>query len=106
MKNIALSQKIKELRMMTGSSQEELAIVTQLSLRTIQRIENGETRVRETDLVALHGVAVDDGRTTVVRSTVGKGSLCSRKEFLRDRAAFREHSKNSAHYVSVKKCIG
>ena len=38
--------KIKSLRMGTGMSQEELAEKTGLSLRTIQRIENGETRAR------------------------------------------------------------
>jgi transcriptional regulator with XRE-family HTH domain len=46
MKNLILAQKIKELRLSAGSSQEELAGKTQLSLRTIQRIENGETQPR------------------------------------------------------------
>ena len=35
--------RIKSLRVQVGFSQEELANKTQLSLRTIQRIENGET---------------------------------------------------------------
>jgi transcriptional regulator with XRE-family HTH domain len=38
--------KIKSLRIAAGMSQEELAERTGLSLRTIQRIENGETRPR------------------------------------------------------------
>lgn len=41
-----LSQKIKQLRSTKGFSQELLAEKSQLSLRTIQRIENGETGVR------------------------------------------------------------
>jgi transcriptional regulator with XRE-family HTH domain len=41
-KNI-LAVKIKEFRMAKGYSQEYLAELSQLSLRTIQRIENGET---------------------------------------------------------------
>lgn len=46
MKNVNLGQKIKELRTRQGLSQEQLAEQTQLSLRTIQRIENGETDAR------------------------------------------------------------
>lgn len=46
MKNLDLGKKIKELRFRKGFSQEELADLTQLSLRTIQRIENGETEAR------------------------------------------------------------
>lgn len=44
--NFKLSKKIKELRTMLGFSQEELANHSNLSLRTIQRIENGETEPR------------------------------------------------------------
>ncbi|MEN8248580.1 MAG: helix-turn-helix domain-containing protein [Bacteroidota bacterium] len=43
MKNEELSKKIKELRHRKGYSQDELAEKSGLSLRTIQRIENGET---------------------------------------------------------------
>ena len=43
MKNKNLAKKIKELRKRKGFSQEELAENSGLSLRTIQRIENGET---------------------------------------------------------------
>ena len=46
MKNNNLAQKIKALRNRKGFSQEELSTKTGLSLRTIQRIENGETEPR------------------------------------------------------------
>lgn len=41
-----LAQKIKELRNKNGYSQEDVSEKTGLSLRTIQRIENGETEPR------------------------------------------------------------
>ncbi len=44
--NLELAKKIKELRTKKGFSQEELANLTNLSLRTIQRIEGGETEPR------------------------------------------------------------
>ena len=46
MKNKELSGKIKNLRNRKGFSQEELSEKAGLSLRTIQRIENGETEPR------------------------------------------------------------
>ena len=46
MKNIELAQRIKTLRNRKGYSQEELSEKTGLSLRTVQRIENGETEPR------------------------------------------------------------
>ena len=46
MKNKELAQKIKALRNRKGFSQEELSEKAGLSLRTIQRIENGETEPR------------------------------------------------------------
>ena len=46
MKNTELAKKIKELRSRKGMSQEELAESSGLNLRTIQRIENGETEAR------------------------------------------------------------
>ena len=46
MKNFDLAKKIKELRSRKGYSQDDLAEYSQLSLRTIQRIENGETEPR------------------------------------------------------------
>ena len=42
MDNFDLTKKVKELRTRRGLSQEQLADLTYLSLRTIQRIENGE----------------------------------------------------------------
>lgn len=46
MKNAELARKIKELRSRKGFSQDELATAAQLNLRTIQRIESGETEPR------------------------------------------------------------
>ena len=43
MKNKDLAKRVKELRKRKGFSQEELTENSGLSLRTIQRIENGET---------------------------------------------------------------
>jgi transcriptional regulator with XRE-family HTH domain len=53
MKNLELSKKIKELRTRKGLSQEELSEDSGLSLRTIQRIENGETEPRGDSLKKL-----------------------------------------------------
>ncbi len=46
MENMYSEHNIKELRQRKGFSQEELAELTGLNLRTIQRIENGETDPR------------------------------------------------------------
>jgi len=46
MKNSDLGKKVKDLRSRKGLSQEQLAELAQLSLRTVQRIENGETEAR------------------------------------------------------------
>ncbi|MAQ76099.1 MAG: DNA-binding protein [Aquimarina sp.] len=46
MKSNNLAKKIKELRIRQGFSQETLAYETNLGLRTIQRIENGESEPR------------------------------------------------------------
>lgn len=43
MENLELQKRVKDLRIKQGLSQEELADKTGLSLRTIQRIENGES---------------------------------------------------------------
>ena len=43
MDNLELSKKVKQIRSKLGLSQEQLAFKAELSLRTIQRIENGET---------------------------------------------------------------
>jgi uncharacterized Tic20 family protein len=53
MKNKELAQKVKTLRNRKGLSQEELSDKTGLSLRTIQRIENGETEPRGDSLKRL-----------------------------------------------------
>ena len=46
MRNIELSEKVKELRVKKGMSQELLAEESGLSLRTIQRIESGQSEPR------------------------------------------------------------
>ena len=46
MKNINLAKKIKELRTRIGFSQDELAETAKINLRTVQRIESGETEPR------------------------------------------------------------
>ncbi|MDN3580522.1 helix-turn-helix domain-containing protein [Mucilaginibacter flavus] len=46
MKTFNLGKKIKELRTRKGLSQDELAEQAQVSLRTVQRIENNETEAR------------------------------------------------------------
>ena len=43
MENQNLAKKVKELRKRKSLSQEELAKNAGLSLRTVQRVENGET---------------------------------------------------------------
>ena len=42
MANTELSKKIKELRLKRGMSQDQLADITGLSLRTVQRVESGQ----------------------------------------------------------------
>jgi len=46
MKNFELSLRIREIRKAKGMTQEDLAESSRVSLRTIQRIENGETETR------------------------------------------------------------
>ncbi len=46
MKNIDLAKKIKELRTRKGLSQDQLAEIAEINLRTVQRIESGETEPR------------------------------------------------------------
>lgn len=53
MKNTDLAKKIKELRTKKGYSQEQLANLTSVSLRTIQRIEKGETEPRGDTIIRL-----------------------------------------------------
>ncbi|MES2653768.1 MAG: helix-turn-helix domain-containing protein [Bacteroidota bacterium] len=54
--NLELAKKIKELRLKNMLTQEELANQTNLSLRTIQRIESGETEPRGDTLKRLANV--------------------------------------------------
>jgi uncharacterized Tic20 family protein/DNA-binding transcriptional regulator YiaG len=63
MSKTELSKRVKELRTRKGLSQEQLAEISGLSLRTIQRIENGETEPRGETLKRLMNaleVAPDD----------------------------------------------
>jgi transcriptional regulator with XRE-family HTH domain len=53
MRDKELAKRIKELRNRKGFSQEELSEKSGLSLRTIQRIENGETEPRGDSLKRL-----------------------------------------------------
>ena len=48
-----ISEKIKTLRIARGLSQAEMAAQTALSLRTIQRIENGNTEARGDSLIRI-----------------------------------------------------
>ena len=78
MKNKELAKKIKTLRNRKGFSQEELSEKTGLSLRTIQRIENGETEPRGDSLKRL-AAAFDVSSDEIVDWTVqeDKGFLAS-----------------------------
>lgn len=74
MKNKELAQKIKTLRNRKGFSQEELSEKTGLSLRTIQRIENGETEPRGDSLKRLAyslDVSPDEISDWVVKEDTG-----------------------------------
>jgi transcriptional regulator with XRE-family HTH domain len=53
-----LSEQLKKMRIDKGFSQEELSEVSNLSLRTIQRLENGESSPRE-DTIHLLTKALD-----------------------------------------------
>lgn len=78
MKNKELAQRIKNLRTRNGISQEELSEKTGLSLRTIQRIENGETEPRGHSLQRL-AFAFDVSPDEIVDWTIqeDKGFLSS-----------------------------
>ena len=71
MKNKELAQRIKELRTRKGFSQEELSEKTGLSLRTVQRIENGETEPRGDSLKRL-AMAFDVSPDEIIDWTVQK----------------------------------
>ena len=51
-----IAKRIKELRVNKGYSQEELARQTQLNIRTIQRVENGNTEPRGDTLIRLANI--------------------------------------------------
>ena len=53
MKNKDLAKRVKELRKRSGMSQELLAECSGLSLRTVQRIENGETQPTGDSIIKL-----------------------------------------------------
>jgi transcriptional regulator with XRE-family HTH domain len=53
MENFDLAKRVKDLRTRKGLSQEQLADISGLSLRTIQRIENGKTLPRGDSLKRL-----------------------------------------------------
>lgn len=55
-----LSQKLKELRLIKGFSQEELSERSGISIRTIQRIEKGDSEPRGTTLQLLCGALGQD----------------------------------------------
>ncbi len=78
MKNKELARRIKDLRNRRGFSQEELSETTGLSLRTIQRIENGETEPRGDSLKRLAS-AFDVSADEIIDWTVqeDKGFLTS-----------------------------
>ena len=78
MKNKELAQRIKELRTRKGYSQEELSEKAGLSLRTVQRIENGETEPRGDSLKRL-AMAFDVSPDEIIDWTVqeDKGFLIS-----------------------------
>ncbi|MEJ2052285.1 MAG: helix-turn-helix domain-containing protein [Calditrichaceae bacterium] len=53
MKNIIIGKRVKELRMLNGLSQENLAEKSNLNLRTIQRVESGSTIPRGDTLLRI-----------------------------------------------------
>lgn len=62
MNNIAMNNKVKILRLQRAWSQDQLAQLSSLSIRTIQRIENGETPSLETlsALASVFNVSVSE----------------------------------------------
>ena len=71
MKNKELAKRIKALRNRKGYSQEELSEKSGLSLRTIQRIENGETEPRGDSLKRI-AVAFEVSSDEILDWTVQK----------------------------------
>ena len=68
MENEKLAQGVKELRKVKGFSQEELAKNSGLSLRTIQRLENGETEPSGETLKRISTVFLKCGKKRIMYS--------------------------------------
>lgn len=84
MKNEDISTKIKTLRLTKGYSQDYLATQTQLSLRTIQRIESGETEPRGDTLQRL-AACLDVTVAQLVNLPVTVGEHAAASELPEDR---------------------
>lgn len=72
-----IAEKLKELRLLKGFSQEHLASVAQLNLRTVQRIESGQTEPRGDSLNRLAfalGISIEDLTSTNIAAT-GKENI-------------------------------
>ncbi|GAB2974919.1 hypothetical protein GCM10027049_06710 [Mucilaginibacter puniceus] len=83
MNNFDIGKKVKELRNRKGFSQEELADLTQLSLRTIQRIENNETEARGDSLKRLAtAFGIDPEELTDHPTEIDKSENANRNKYL------------------------
>lgn len=71
MKNLILAKRVKELRNRRGLSQELLAENSGLGIRTIQRIENGETEPRGDTLRRLAS-ALDSSPDEIIDWTISE----------------------------------
>lgn len=71
MKNLILAKRVKELRNRRGLSQELLAENSGLGIRTIQRIENGETEPRGDTLRRLAN-ALDSSPDEIIDWTISE----------------------------------
>ena len=78
-----LSEQLKKMRIDKGLSQEELSEVSNLSLRTIQRLENGESSPRE-DTIHLLTKALEVPRDyfTEINQTQNNTSEQDNRRFL------------------------
>lgn len=71
MKSMELSQHLKRIRIDKGFSQEELSERSSLSLRTIQRLENGESSPRDDTLNLLtQALDMPKGYFTETKDTI------------------------------------
>lgn len=78
-----IGKRIKESRMHSGISQEELAEISQLSSRTIQRIENGETVPRGDSLKRIALALNVDIKDLTTREHLGETLLKEDKWIVR-----------------------